>query len=305
MTDQQQFPRPLALGILMAGSIMASSAAIWIKFLPDTSPLTMGFIRTVGAALILLPFFLADYRIHRPLPKDFIYSILSGLALAMHFATWIASLKYTTVAQSVLFVATAPVFVIIITIGILKRPVSWRRIIGGLIAVAGIIVVQYPNLGESAVGGDSQRTLGNILALGGGLMAAIYIMLNQRARRKLTTMLHIEVAYVTAGLVLLVMALFSGHKLIPAASDQWIYLGLLILLPTVGGHTIFSWVLKHLDATLVSQFNLLEPVLATLLAFIVFGEAVGGATLIGGAVILTGLALAIRRGPRGKVLQSG
>ncbi len=304
MTDHQLFPRTLALLILFAGVTMASSAAIWIKFLPAISPLTIGFVRTLGAALIFLPFFIADYRTHRPLPKDFIYSCLSGLALALHFATWIASLKYTTVAQSVLFVATAPIFVIAITIGVLKRPVSWRRIIGGLVAVAGIFVVQYPNLGATVAGAGDQRTLGNILALTGGLMAAIYIMFNQRARRKLTTILHIEVSYITAGLVLLIMAIFNGHELAPTASDEWLYLALLILLPTVGGHTIFSWALKHLDATLVSQFNLLEPLMAALLAFIVLGESVDSVTLIGGAVILTGLVFAMQRGPRSTALKS-
>lgn len=305
MTDQQQFPRYLALLTLFAGVTLGSSAAIWIKFLPGASPLMIGFVRTLGAALIFLPFFLADYRTHRPLPKDFIYSCLSGLALAIHFATWIASLKYTTVAQSVLFVATAPIFVIIISIGFLKRPVSWLRIVGGFVALAGVIVVQYPNLTENAIGGDSQRTLGNLLALVGGFMAAIYIMLNQQARRKLTTMLHIEVTYVCAGLVLLVMALLSGHQLTPTSTDQWLYLMLLILLPTVGGHTIFSWALKHLDATLVSQFNLLEPLEAALLAYIVLGETVDGATLIGGAVILFGLALAMQHRPHGKAIRSG
>ena len=114
MTDQQQVPRSLALLILMAGSIMASSSVIWIKFLPDASPLMIGFVRTLGAALIFLPFFLADYRTYRPLPKDFIYSCLSGVALAVHFAAWIASLRYTTVAQSVLFVATSPTFEILV-----------------------------------------------------------------------------------------------------------------------------------------------------------------------------------------------
>lgn len=303
MTDQQHFPRYLALLTLLCGVTMGSSAAIWIKLLPDASPLMIGFIRTLGAALIFLPFFLADYHTHRPLPRDFIYSCFSGLALALHFATWITSLKYTTVAQSVLFVATAPIFVIVITIWFLKRPVSLRRIVGGLVAVVGMVVVQYPNLSHSAIGGDSQRTLGNLLALAGGFMVAIYIILNQQARRKLTTMLHIEVTYVCAGLALLLMALFSGHKLTPTASDQWLYLALLILLPTVGGHTIFSWALKHLDATLVSQFNLLEPLQAALLAFVVFGETVDGATLIGGAVILFGLTMAMQRSSHSKAIQ--
>jgi len=137
--------------------------------------------------------------------------------------------------------------------------------------------------------------LGNALALAGGLFAAVYLLLSREARRSLSTVLHVEVTYATAAVVLLLAIIVLRVPPIPLAPGPWLYLGLLILLPTVGGHTIFNWGLRHLGTPLVSLFGLLEPVESALLALLILGEGIGGHTIIGGAAIIGGLVLAVWR----------
>ena len=283
--------------MVMLGSLMASSAAIWIRFLPGVSPLTIGYVRVGGAALLLLPWFWWELaRQGPPAWRELRYSLLAGVALALHFATWIASLRYTTVAHSVLMVATHPIFVIAISLWLLRVPVARNQVVGAVVALAGVVFIQWQDLGgDSVVGGASAPALGNLLALAGGLFAAVYLLLGHAARQTLSTIMHVEVTYATAAVVLLLMALAFGVPGPPRSSGPWVYLLLLVLLPTVGGHTIFNWGLRHLGAPLVSLIGLLEPVESAVLALLILGEAVPPATALGAAVIVGGLALAIWR----------
>lgn len=289
-------PFSFAILLLLIGSLMASSAAIWIRFLPGVSPISIGFIRVAGAAIIFFPLFWREWR-RQCIPwREFRYSALAGIALALHFATWITSLRYTTVAHSVLLVATHPIFVIAISIGILRIRVARNQIWGALIAMAGVIFIQWRDLefrlSEGALIGN---TYGNLLALIGGFFAAVYLLLSREARKSLATVLHVEVAYTFAAIVLL-LATFTLHiPPIPISTEPWLYLVLLIMLPTAGGHTIFNWSLRHLGAPLVSLFGLLEPVESAIFALLILNEGIRGETILGGITIIGGLALAVWR----------
>ncbi|MFC1583625.1 EamA family transporter, partial [Candidatus Neomarinimicrobiota bacterium] len=98
----KQSPFLYVIGIVLLGSLMASSAAIWIRFLPGVSPIVISFIRVAGASIIFLPWFLHEWTRKSIKLREFRYSALAGIALALHFVTWISSLRYTTVANSVL-----------------------------------------------------------------------------------------------------------------------------------------------------------------------------------------------------------
>ena len=296
-------PMP-ALGVVMVGSLMTSSSSIWIRFLIDIHPVIIGFVRVAGASIIFLPWFWRSLISHQFALRDFRYSVLAGIALALHFATWIASLSYTTVAQSVLFVATHPMFVIVISLTVLRIAVARNQIIGAMLAFAGIVFIQWWEL-ELTVEGNlmSGNTGGNLLALAGGLFAAIYLLFSREARRSLSTLVHVEVTYATAAIVMLVLSLLLPEPTLPSQGKHWLYLILLILLPTVGGHTIFNWGLKHLGTPIISMMGLLEPIEAALLALIVLGEKMSIHTILGGAVIILGLALAVwRRSSTGALL---
>ena len=289
-------PFPLTIGVVLCGSLMASSSAIWIRFLPDLSPIVIGFVRLTGATVIFLPWFLREYGRRRPTWRAFRYSVLAGVALALHFASWISSLWYTSVAHSVLFVATYTIFVIAISLGVLRVPVARNQIIGAGVALSGIVFIQWHSLGAGPSGSLLEgETFGNLLALLGGFLAAVYMLFSQEARKSLSTILHVEVTYATAAQVLLLAVLLLGQSPIPLDPGPWLYLGLLILVPTLGGHTIFNWGVHHLGATLISLMGLLEPVESALLALIFLGEGLSLYTVLGGVIIIGGLTLALWR----------
>lgn len=131
------------------------------------------------------------------------------------------------------------------------------------------------------------------MALMGGFFAAVYLVVGKQARHELGTLIHVEVTYLTASVALFIAALSSGAAVLPATSSEVVFMLLLILLPTIGGHTIFNWGLKPLGAPVVSLFGLLEPVEAALLAFLMLGEIVPLYTILGGVIILVGLGVAI------------
>jgi len=301
--SQTQTSFASAAGLVLLGSLMASSAAIWIRFLPQVSPIVIAFIRVSGAAIIFFPWFWRERGRRVVAWRDFRYSVLAGVALALHFATWITSLRYTSVANSVLLVATHPMFVIAISLLILRIPVARNQIVGALAALAGVVFIQWQDfsIGPSD-GGWTGAAFGNLLALAGGLFAAVYLLLSREARKSLNTVLHVEVTYASAAIALLIALLLLRVPPIPLSLKPWLFLGLLILLPTVGGHTIFNWGVHYLGAPLVSLFGLLEPVESALLALLILGEGIAVHTIIGGAAIIGGLALALWRpdthGPR-------
>ena len=283
-----------ASGIVLLGSLMASSSAIWIRLLPGVSPIFISFVRVTGASIIFFPWFWREWKRKSFGLREFRFSALAGLALALHFVAWIASLSYTSVANSVLFVATHPMFVIAISLTILKLRVNRNQIIGALIALAGVVFIQWRELSfGSSEGILSGESLGNILALLGGFLAAVYLLLSWEARKTLSTMLHVEVTYATASIVLLLVLPFVRISLTSLPDGSILLLGLLILLPTVGGHTIFNWGVRHIGAPMVSLFGLLEPVESAVLAFIILGEDVPLPTIIGGCIIIGGLVLAV------------
>ncbi|UCH10282.1 MAG: DMT family transporter [Fidelibacterota bacterium] len=287
-------PFALAAGIVLMGSLLASSAAVWIRFLPGMSPFAIGFIRTAAATLIFFPWFWKERRRQRIPWYEFRYSVAAGVALAFHFATWIASLRYTSVANSVLFVSTHPLFVIAISIFILRVPVARNQVLGAGIALVGIAFIQWRDLSfVSTTPAWSGSAWGNMLALAGGFFGGIYLLFGRQARQNLSTILHVEVTYGVAAIVLLAAVCILQVPIIPLEPEPWLFLGLLILLPTIGGHTIFNWGVHHIGAPLVALFGLLEPVESALLAFLLLGEGVGTATIVGGAIILSGLALAV------------
>ncbi len=275
--------------IVLFGTLLASTGALWIRLVPDMSPIVVGWYRVFGAGLFFLPFFLFRRTGKRPEWRAFKNSAISGVALAFHFGLWISSLYYTSVSNSVLLVATHPIFVAILARFVFRLPLSRPEIWGIALALMGTTVIQWQAL-QAQTG-----FWGNLLALGGGLFEALYFLFSHRSRNILNTVDHVVVTYFSAALILFIWAVSQGYNFLPNTPAEAIFLALLILFPTVGGHTIFNWGVKQLGPTRVSLLMLLEPPESAFLAFLFLSEGVAPATWVGGSVILSGLYLALKR----------
>jgi drug/metabolite transporter (DMT)-like permease len=208
--------------------------------------------------------------------------------LALHLGFWISSLSYTSISSSVLFTNLQVIFVLILSAFILKEKVN-RWVTGGiLIALLGSLLI---------VQGDMQsgKLMGDMLALLSGLFVAIYLLIGRNVRNRVDVWTYTSLAAGAAAIVLLISCQISGLSFAGYPHLDWFLFLLQALGPGIGGHASLNWVLKYLKAPVVSVTVLGESVGASILAFIIFNEALAWYQLIGGLFILTGIYIAATR----------
>lgn len=215
---------------------------------------------------------------------------LSGFLLAAHFWTWIASLRFTSVASSVVLVSLKPIFVWAIAALWLREHPGPRERWGILLAVAGAIMIGA---------GDARLSLGHVtgdlLALAGAGTAAGYYTIGRRVRATVGVWRYATVVYGVAAVALGSFALAVHAPLVGHAASDWGVMASLAAGPMLVGHTGMNYALKHFRATTVNVAALGEPVGASLIAWLVpaIGETPPATAIAGGAVVLAGIALAI------------
>jgi drug/metabolite transporter (DMT)-like permease len=281
-------PRHLLL-ILALGVLAASLAAIFIR-LADAPGVVVAGYRMLIASLILLPWSLPALSRTPLTRKSAPYAVLAGIFLGAHFAFWITSLSYTTVAASVALVSTSPLWVALFSWLFLRVAPSLTVISGVVLAVFGGAMIGFGDLS-----GGSAPLLGDLLAVLGAIAISGYLLLGRAAQRRgLSLQAYVGVAYGVAAVVLLPLPGLLGLPYLdyPAASFVWI--ALLALVPQLVGHTSFNYALRFLDPTLVATVILLEPIGAGLLALILFGEVPSAMTAVGALILVAGVALTAR-----------
>lgn len=292
----QQEARWLSFSILLLGVAAVSTGAILVK-LCRLSPLTVGAYRmSLG-----LPFFWlwaqqAKPGWHRELPSTQLRQLsLSGLLLGLHFATWIASLSYTSVTSSVVLVTTNPIFVGLGSVYLLKEKVTKRLWLGTLVAFLGTVFVAFGSPAEST--SAPQPWLGNALALAGAVCMSGYLLLGRKMSQSLPTVCYVAAVYSGAALTLWLGVLLSGSPFWGFSARQWLFLVLLALIPQGLGHTLLNRSLKVLSTSVVAVCILAEPLFATLLAIPILAEFPSYLQVFGGVFVVLGVALATA--PRG------
>jgi drug/metabolite transporter (DMT)-like permease len=280
----------LALGVLSVGS-----AALMFELI-EAHPLVKAAWRMGLASAILAPIVLSRRRgqILAISRADWRSAALAGLALAAHFALWVPSLDYTSVASSVILVTTSPLFVGLLSPRFLGEKISNRLLHGIGLSFAGACVVI---LGDSSAGAGttssfSRAAFGDLLALGGAVAAAYYFMLGRGLRARLDLLSYVFVVYSMAAICLFASVLVVGEPLFAYPPRTWLILFAIAFVPQILGHSSFNWALQHLSAAYVSAAVLGEPIVSAALAFWVLGEAPGPALYAGGSLILVGLAVA-------------
>jgi drug/metabolite transporter (DMT)-like permease len=220
--------------------------------------------------------------------RDRRLSRLAGIFLAAHFATWIPSLSYTSVASSVALVATQPVWAALIARyrgEHIERGTWW----GIAMALAGTIVLTGVDLSVSAraVGGD-------LLALAGGVLAAAYFTVGGELRQRVSTVGYSLSCYGTASLVLLGVCVVGRQPLTGYETEAWLTIAGLVLGPQMLGHTVANVVLRSISATAVSVAVLFEVIGATAIARVAFGETPPAGAWPAAGLILVGVILVVR-----------
>ena len=297
----------LLLPLALVTAILAvSTASILIRFAQADAPsLVIAALRISFASLVLAPIALLRHReeLSTLTRRELGLALLSGLFLAVHFATWISSLEYTTVASSVVFVSTGPLWVALVSPLLLKEHLNRSALLGLALALLGGTIVGLadactwsgglvcPSLADALQG---RAMWGNFLALAGAWAVTGYLVIGRKLRAKMSLIPYIFLVYGMAAIALIVIMFAAGQSPLGYQPVTYLWILALALVPQLIGHSTYNWALRYLPASMVATANLGEPIGSAILAMFILGESPTAFTLVGGALILAGIYLASR-----------
>jgi drug/metabolite transporter (DMT)-like permease len=232
-----------------------------------------------------------------PMPRlsrrDWLFATASGIFLALHFWSWIASIDLTTVSSSVVLVSTQPVFVALLSGVLLGERATARQWSGIAVAVTGAVIIAWGDftLGPAAM-------LGDALALAGAVFVSGYYVIGRRLRQQLDLWWYIFIIYgIAAAALVLAIAAMPSVPLIGFPARDWLVFAALAAGPMMLGHTLVNYALRYVRAYIANLAILGEPIGATLIAWLLpaIAEVPGPQTIAGGALILVGIAVTVMK----------
>jgi len=305
---QAKPPVPPLLGVAF-GILVVSTSSIVTRYAQAFAPsLVIAAWRLSIASAVLAPIVLGRERqaLRRLTRREIGLGLASGCLLALHFATWIASLEYTTVASSVVLVSTMPLFVAVLGRFTLREPITRPIILGISLALVGGVAI---GLGDACTWQAGLRCpsladftgqtafLGDALAVAGALAGSGYLLIGRRLRAGLPLTVYIGLSYGTAAVVLIALMFLAGETPFGFPPSAYLLFTFLALGPQLLGHSSFNWALRYLSAAVVALTLLGETVGSTILAFLLLHERPSGLKLAAIALILAGIYVASRAQP--------
>jgi len=299
----------LGLGIAI---LAVSTSSLFIRFAQAEAPsLAIAAWRLTLASCVLVPLAWRRNRTEiRQLSRNRVgLLILSGVFLCFHFATWITSLEYTSVASSVVLVTTSPLWVALLSPLVLRERLPKMVWVGLVLALAGGTVVAGSDVCQIGASGmmcldlqslaREQGMWGNFLAVVGAWCVAGYILIGRWVRPHLSLLSYIAVVYGVAAVGLIGLAGVNRTQLFGFQPVTFLWFALLALIPQLIGHSTYNWALRYLSAATVSVAGLGEPIGSSLLAFMFLSEPPTGLEVVGGGLILLGIYLSSIARPGG------
>ncbi|HQZ03552.1 MAG TPA: DMT family transporter [Thauera sp.] len=288
--------RGLPLIVLGIGLIAISFSAIFARFAQaeGVASLAVATWRLGLAALIITPLALLQSRheLARLGRRQIAMALAAGFFLALHFATWISSLEYTSVASSTALVTTNPLWIGLASFLIFRETPTHMTIGGIALSFAGSLFIFWSD--SQNAGAGTNPLFGNLLALVGSWCFSAYLLIGRRLRAGLGLSAYIWLAYGVAALFLFGASGVGGVELFALSDTAWLVLLALAVGPQLLGHTAYNWSLRYVSATLVAVVTLGEPVGSALLAFIIFGEGFAPLQFVGFSLLLVGIYLAAK-----------
>lgn len=274
---------------VLAGVFAVSFSALFVRL--TTAPaLIIATYRLLFTFLFLAPYALLRYRAglvtiswqQRGLAAG------SGICLALHLVSWFISLRYTSVASSVVLVTTQPVFVVIGSWVFFRERVNRLAMVGGALALAGSFIIGAADfqIGREAFWGD-------LLALAAAVFVSGYLLIGRRLRGGVSLPVYTFYTYGSSAVALIIASVATGTPFAPYPARDWILFLALAIVCTVIGHTVFNWVLRYVQASVVSVSVLGEPLGAILWASVFLREyptlrqTIGACFIFGGLFIFT------------------
>ncbi len=278
--------------VITIGVLAVSLASILIKLAQaEAIPSTLiAASRLTIASLVLTPITLRKYgsELQKLERNHLMLAGLSGLFLAIHFATWVKSFEYTSVLVGVVLVNTNPLWAAILEFIFLRTKLGRWVLIGLVLGILGSIIVALPSSGSLQFAANT----GSLLALIGAVTVAVYFVIGRNLRATLSLLPYIWLVYSCAAIFLIILVIVTGVPVVGYSIKGYLLLVATALIPQLIGHSSLNFTLRYFPASYVGIAAQLEPVLSAIVAFLLFTEIPTGIQIIGSAIILSGVVLA-------------
>jgi len=291
-------PAGWQVGLILAiGVLMTSTSAIFIRLslaIANHSGISFSLFlaaaRLIVTAILLIPSW-RNFKAKTYSPQAYYYAIAAGICLAFHFATWISSLSFTSIAAATTLVTTNPIWVALLCwLWWGEKPPRWV-ITGIIIALLGGVLIAFGD--SNASQNHSNPLLGDALALVGSWLASLYLLFGREAQKQgLGIGQYILIAYTTAAFCLLPLPLFSARGYWDYPPLVYLYIVLMAIFPQIIGHTSINWSINWISPTIVTLAILFEPLGSSFLGWLIFQEIPPLTVLGGGLILLLGVAIA-------------
>lgn len=298
----QEYPKSKVLAALAAGLIAFGFAPILVRTTPETPALVLASYRTVLAVLMLLPYWLYKRNKNSTASsgrrKERFMIVLAGICLGLHFACWISSLYFTSVASASVLVTVHPVILILVESLWFKRSFARTTWLGVFLAFAGSVLL---GISDSQIEQDfTNPLLGNALALSAALIFVVYLLIGRQIRQKREWVDYVFPVYFFTAVTCVLLALAFGDDLLDISAVGFAAGAGLAFGPQILGHGSMNFAVKYVSPTLLSTLILVEPLFASILAFFLFSELPPPVSIIAMSIILTGIGLTWKRKARNK-----
>jgi drug/metabolite transporter (DMT)-like permease len=271
----------------VVGAVVAwGSGPIFVKLI-DVPGLTLAFYRLWLGFFVMLVIAAVSGR--RLMWSEMPTAAGAGALFGVNVAFFFTSIKHTSVADASLITALAPVLILVAA-----GPMFGERLRPRDLALTGVVLggVVLVVLGSS--GTPEWSLLGDLLAVGALVSWAAYFLATKRARATLGTLQYQTGVMLGASLVITPVALLSRSHFVAPRGDDVFWLAMFVLLPGAVGHLLMSWSHRYVDVSLSSLIVVAQPVVSTLAAAVFLHEALGALQLLGGAVVLLGIAAVVQ-----------
>ncbi|MFF2480209.1 DMT family transporter [Paenibacillus sp. NPDC058071] len=277
--------------LFVVGIIGISFSSIFVRW-SDADVAIIAMYRLYLTNLLLLPLVWRHRReLFRLSGRQWGWLAFSGVMLGLHFLLWMASLRYTTVASSTVILTLEPVFVMFGSYLLFGTKANRVMLIGMGLAFVGSFVIAS---GDFSLSGDA--LIGDVLSFLGAAAVAVHMLIGKELRKDVSAFTYNFWVFAFAATALAAYNLVRGNAFGGYSGHDWGIFLLLAIVPTLFGHYLFNWLLKYMNAASVSMSVLGEPVIASLLAWILLKESLNGYQMAAGVLVLFGVWLFIRFG---------
>lgn len=279
--------------VLLAGILVISWGSIFVRWVGPVNPAVISFYRLLFSVFLLIPFLLREKQsagIFRLISGQWPAVGGAGLFLALHFGLWIGSLQQTSVGNSLFLLSLHPLFSWLLSSFFLNEKGSPSFFLAFLLAIPGIFLIVRPDL-QTGTG----TMAGNFLAMLSALCLAVYLLIARRSRHQTSLVPYLLAVYFSAALFLGIYILIRNIPFTGLSGQSWLFLVLMAIGPNFIGHSLLNWAARKIEVFKVNLMLLLEAVLATILAALIFEEIPDWNFYAGAFLIISAMIFLITR----------